>query len=72
MNNLKIGCSPLTAKIYAGKINNDGIWMQGKHDVTENAVSAVAQRLLLTGKKEQFEYRGHIYELNIEHVKKVD
>lgn len=71
MKNLKAGCSPLTNRIYVGNVLKDGSWANDKQDITETAVSAVAQRLLLTGKKEQFEYRGHIYELNIEHVRKV-
>lgn len=46
MGNLKLGCSPLTGTIYAGKVTKTGMWAAGKQDVTESAPGAVAEHLL--------------------------
>lgn len=49
MSEYKVGCSPLTGKIFAGTVreNKDGVemWTSNKHEVTEDAVNAVVQRL---------------------------
>lgn len=58
-----IGCSPITSKIYAGRVNN-GLWMQ-KHDVTDSAPSAVAQHLLQVDQSLEFEFKGKRYKLQV-------
>lgn len=45
MADFKVGCSPITSKIYAGKVLKNGMWGV-KHNVTDTAVGAVAQHLL--------------------------
>jgi len=66
MENFKIGCSPITATIYAGKVNKNGMWASGKKDVTETAPMAVAEHLLIKGEAVQFTYRGVEYVLKVE------
>lgn len=68
MSDFKVGCSPLTSRIYAGKVLKNGTWGQTKYDVTDTAVSAVAQHLLQLEEKMQFSYRGDLYELKVEKV----
>ena len=68
MSDYKVGCSPLTSRIYAGKVLKNGTWGANKKDVTDSAVSAVAQQLLQTGEKLQFTYQGEQYELKVEKV----
>jgi hypothetical protein len=70
MSNFKVGCSPLSSKIYAGKVLKNGMWGKTKYDVTDTAVSAVAQHLMQLNEKMQFNYRGELYELKIEKVNK--
>jgi hypothetical protein len=67
MSDFKVGCSPLTSKIYAGKVLKNGLWGV-KHDVTDTAVGAVAQHLLQLDVKLQFQYRGKTYELKVVEV----
>jgi len=33
MSNFKIGCSPLTSKLFAGNVLKNGMWGNTKHDV---------------------------------------
>ena len=68
MSEFKVGCSPLTSKIQAGRVNKDGMLLGTKHDVTNTAVSAVAQHLLQLDQKMQFEYQGKKYELKVTEV----
>ena len=68
MSDFKVGCSPLTSRIYAGRVLKNGTWGQTKHDVTDTAVGAVAQHLLQLDEKLQFKYQGEIYELKVEKV----
>lgn len=43
---LRVGCSPLTGNIYAGRLCVDGrTWRDGKQDVTIEALLAVAQHV---------------------------
>lgn len=70
MSDFKVGCSPLTSRIYAGKVLKNGTWGANKKDVTDSAVSAVAQQLLQTGEKLQFTYQGEQYELKVEKLSK--
>ncbi len=46
MSKMKVGCSPLTSEIFAGKVLKDGTWGANKQNVTDTAVGAVAQHLL--------------------------
>lgn len=64
----KVGCSPLTGRLFAGKILKNGTWGQTKYDVTDTAVGAVAQHLLQLEEKVQFNYKGELYELKVEKV----
>lgn len=68
MLDYKVGCSPLTSRIYAGKVLKNGTWGANKTDVTDSAVSAVAQQLLQTGEKLLFTCQGERYELKVEKV----
>ena len=68
MSQFKVGCSPLTSRIYAGKVLKNGTWGANKKDVTDSAVSAVAQQLLQTNEKLKFTYQGEQYELKVEKV----
>jgi len=64
MENYKLGCSPLTSEIYAGSVSEKGIWGK-KHNVTDTAVSAVAQHLLQKDEELKFEYKGKKYALKV-------
>lgn len=68
MSDFKVGCSPLTSRIYAGKVLKNGTWGANKKDVTDSAVIAVAQQLLQTDEKLQFTYQGEQYELKVQKV----
>lgn len=68
MSDFKVGCSPLTSKIFAGKVLKNGTWGNVKHDVTDTAVGAVAQHLLQLDEKLQFQYCGKTYELKVVEV----
>ena len=70
MAQIKIGCSPITSTIYAGRVLKNGMWANGKQDVTDSAVSAVAQHLLQAEELFQFDYNGKTYQLKVEEVKK--
>lgn len=70
MSEFKVGCSPLTSRLYAGKVLKDGTWGKGKQDVTDSAVGAVAQHLLQLDERMRFTYRGEEYELKVERVSK--
>lgn len=64
----KVGCSPLSYKLYAGKVLANGTWGKVKYDVTDSAVGAVAMHLLQRGEKMQFDYQGKTYEVKVEVV----
>lgn len=68
MADFKVGCSPLTSRIYAGNVLKDGTWGKNKKDVTNSAVSATAQQLLQTDQKLRFSYEGKRYELKVEEI----
>ena len=57
-----VGCGAFA--IYAGTLNsrNKNKW-QNKSEVTDEAVSAVAQYLLQEDKVMRFEYKGNKYKL---------
>lgn len=58
MSGIKIGCSPLTGKIYAGKVLKSGLWASGKVDVTDEAVKSVAEHLIIRDQRLEFDYNG--------------
>jgi hypothetical protein len=62
-----VGCGAFA--IYAGTLNsrNKSLW-QNKSEVTDEAVSAVAQYLLQEDKVMRFEYRGKKYKLCVVEV----
>lgn len=62
----KVGCSPLSSRLYAGWVLKSGAWGKTKHDVTDSAVIAVAQQLLQTEEKLRFSYKGEEYEMKVE------
>jgi len=64
MSEFKVGCSPLTSEIYAGSVSKTGLWGK-KHNVTDTAVSAVAQHLLQKDEEMEFQYRGKKYALRV-------
>lgn len=70
MAEFKVGCSPLTSKIFAGKVSKNGMWWDRKYDITDTAVGAVAQHLLQLNQKMQFTYNGEEYELKVEKILK--
>lgn len=45
MNKLRVGMSPLTGSIFAGRLLKSGMWAQGKQDVTLDCLVAVAQHV---------------------------
>lgn len=51
--------------IYAGTLNKKGNMWTHKSDVTDEAVSAVAQYLLERGEALEFDYRGGRYRLAV-------
>lgn len=68
MSDFKVGCSPITSIIYAGKVSSKGLWVGTKHDVTESAVGAVAQHLLQKDEMLRFNYEGKTYDLKVVEV----
>lgn len=70
MPEFKVGCSPITSKIFAGNVLKNGTWGKPKHDVTKTAVGAVAQHLLQLNQKLEFQYQNKTYELKVVEVKK--
>ncbi len=69
MTNYKIGCSPITGKIFAGNVKG-AMWQGKKHDVTDMAVGAVAEHLLHTDTSVIFTIASKEYILKLEPVKK--
>jgi len=69
MSDIRLGCSPLTATIYAGRLNKEGyMWVGNKHDVTNEALSAVAQLIEQHGKTMQTKIKGKWYSLELVEV----
>jgi hypothetical protein len=51
MNKLHVGVSPLTNRIFAGRVTKNGLyWREGKEDVTGSACAAVAEHALASKK----------------------
>ena len=68
MTKIRVGCSPITGTIYAGSVSKTGLWGKNKVDVTDEAISSVAQSLLHTDEVFQFEYGGNKYELAVKKI----
>lgn len=50
LKKLHIGTSPLTNRIFAGRVSADGTcWLAGKVDVTGPACGAVAEHVIANG-----------------------
>lgn len=64
MSEFKVGCSPLTSEIYAGSVSKNGLWGK-KYNVTDTALSAVAQYLLQKDEQMVFTYRDKEYSLMV-------
>jgi len=58
-----VGCG--MARIYAGTLNKQGNLWTRKSDVTDEAISAVAQYLLEYDEALEFTYRGKRYRLAV-------
>lgn len=69
-NPIKVMSSILTGRIYAGRVNpKNQMFVGEKDDVTDTAVSAVAQHLLKEEICLQFEVKGKTYRLEVVEVK---
>ena len=65
-NPIKVMASILTDTIYAGRVNpKNQMFIGEKDDVTDTAVSAVAQYLLHKGVVFEFQYQGKKYCLEV-------
>jgi hypothetical protein len=64
MANYHVGCG--IAGIYAGTLNKKGNLWTNKSDVTDEAISAVAQFLLEHEEAMNFNYHGKRYRLAVE------
>ena len=68
-NPIKVMSSILTGRIYAGRVNpKNQMFIGEKDDVTDTAVSAVAQHLLKEEICLQFEVKGKTYRLEVREV----
>lgn len=65
MKSFKVGCSPLTSRLFFGNVLKNGMWGNTKHDVTDSAVGSVAQHLLQLDQKMRFNYKGEEYEIKV-------
>lgn len=70
MSEFKVGCSPLTSEIFAGKVDKNDMYVGTKHDVTKTAVSAVAQHLIQLDESVTFSFKGERYILKVDKLKK--
>ena len=66
--NFKVGVSPITGTIYAGKVNKNGTWANGKQDVTDTAPLAVAEHLIKLDEHIEFNYLGERWVLKAERL----
>jgi len=62
MSKIRIGVSPLTNKIFAGRLNkSETMWAGEKHDVTDECVMAVVQ--YIKGERVIYERDGKRFEM---------
>ena len=72
-NPIKVMASMLTGRIYAGRVNpKNQMFIGDKDDVTDTAVSAVAQHLLKEDVYMQFEVQGKTYRLEVNEIQESD
>ncbi len=50
---LRLAVSPLTNTIFVGRISKDGLWKEGKQDVTMDCLIAVAEHVKAFGESVQ-------------------
>ena len=71
MKRIRIGCSPLTNTIFAGKLLKDGrTWAANKEDVTIDALISVAHHAINFGKPVEIsraDGSGVEYRITVEH-----
>lgn len=73
MKDLKIGCSPITPTIFAGKLNKKGNqWLGNKQDITEQCLSAVFEFIAVHKKTMIAEYKGFEYSIELQKVEEVE
>ena len=66
MKEIKIGCSPITPTIFAGKLNKNGtMWLKGKQNVTEDCLSAVFEYIAIHRKTMIAEFKGKKYSIEL-------
>lgn len=70
MAQFKVGCSPLTSKIFAGNVSERNVYTGKKYDVTDTAPNAVAQHLLQLNQSMEFDYQGERYVLAVTKLSK--
>lgn len=70
MNEFRVGCSPLTNRIFAGKVLKSGVFGNTKYDITDDAISAVAQHLFKLNQTVVLEFNDKNYELKVVEVNK--
>jgi len=69
MKKMTIGCSLVTGTIFCGSLLKSGYeWSSDKTDVTDRAISSVAECLLITNTNLEFNYKGKKYKLAVEEV----
>ena len=72
-NPIKVMSSMLTGRIYAGRVNpKSQMFIGEKDDVTDTAISAVAQHLLSEDIYMQFEVKGKTYRLEVNEIQESD
>lgn len=71
-NRLHVAISPLTQRIYAGRVAKDGCtWLPGKQDVTSDVLEAVIRKVG-AGNTVSVEINGEpAYEITIRDVRSV-
>jgi len=69
MSNFKVGCSPITGEIFAGKVLKNGMWGLTKYNVTGTAVGAVAEHLIQRDEELRFNLKGKKYALRVVELK---
>ena len=68
-NPIKVMPSMVTGRIYAGRVNpKNQMFIDEKDDVTDTAISAVAQHLLKEDVYIQFEVQGKTYRLEVNEI----
>ena len=65
MSSFKVGTSPLTNRIYAGRVSKDGSFVGVKYDITRDAIESVAQHLWKADTRLEFVAEGKKYELKV-------